>query len=115
MKLRVSALAFATLAIGQTTTPDVKHIIVPKTDSSVGTTTLSAAHIERGVEYPTVVKLSGGVEIRTRVCMPVGKKQTMVCDGYIVLHADAAEFHEDTGQIEAHGDVTVTQQKQRSK
>jgi hypothetical protein len=112
MKLCLSALAFAALAMGQTTTPDIKHVIVPKTDGSIGTTTLSAAHIERGAEYPTVVKLSGSVEIRTRVCMPVGKKQAMVCDGYLILHADEAEFHEDTGQIEAHGNVTVTPRKQ---
>ena len=90
MKLRVFAFAFATLAMAQTTAPDVKHVIVLKTDGSAGTTTLSAAHIERGAEYPTVVKLSGSVEIRTRVCMPVGKKQTVVCDGYMILHADTA-------------------------
>jgi hypothetical protein len=107
MKLTVSALAFAALAIGQTTAPEVKHMIVPKTDGS-GTTKLSAAHIERGAEYPTVVKLSGNVEIRTPVCLPARKKGAQVCDGYTIVHADEAQFHEDTGQIEAHGNVTVT-------
>ena len=27
---------------------------------------------------------------------------------YIVVHADAAEYHEQTGAIDAHGDVHVT-------
>jgi len=107
MKLRVSAFAFATLAIGQTTAPEVKHVIVPRTDGR-GTTALSAVSIERGAGYPTVVNLSGQVEIRTPVCLPVGKKHALVCDGYMIVHADEAQFHEDTGQIEAHGNVSVT-------
>ena len=70
--------------------------------------TASALHIERGLEYPAVVKLAGNVEVRTPVCLPKGKKGAMTCDGYLVVRADEAEFHEDSGQIEAHGNVTIT-------
>jgi hypothetical protein len=33
------------------------------------------------------------------------------CDGYVVLRADTADFHEGTGQIEARGNVTVTREE----
>ena len=68
---------------------------------------VSALNIERGAEYPSVVYLKGNVEIKSPVCLPVGRKAALVCDGYMLLHADPAEFHEDTGQIEAHGNVSV--------
>ena len=58
-------------------------------------------NIEHGVEYPTVIHLSGKVEIKTPVCV----KQ--ICEGYMILHADEATFNEATGVIEAHGNVTV--------
>jgi hypothetical protein len=31
-----------------------------------------------------------------------------VCDGYTILRADAATYHENTGDIEAEGKVTLT-------
>jgi hypothetical protein len=71
-------------------------------------TWLSALNIVRGAEYPSVVYLEGNVQVKSPVCLPVGRKKAMVCDGYMLLHADKVEFHEDTGQIEAHGNVSVT-------
>jgi hypothetical protein len=107
MRLFVIILAFVTLAIGQDAAPEMKHVIVPGPNGN-RSVSLAALNIERGVEYPTVVKLSGNVEIKTPVCLPAGKKGAMLCDGYMVVHADEAQFHEDTGQIEAQGNVTVT-------
>ena len=69
---------------------------------------LSAQSIERGAEYPTVVYLKGNVEIKSPVCPGTGRKRFRACDTFTILHADAAEFHEDTGQIEAHGNVSVS-------
>jgi len=113
MKLCVCAIAFVALAMGQEPAPELKHVIVPQPHGGRGVY-LAAQSIERGVEYPTVVKLSGNVEIKTPVCLPALKKgANMVCDGEMVVHADEAEFHEDTGQIEAHGNVTVTPLKHR--
>jgi len=104
---------FLALAMGQDAAPELKHMIVPQANGSRGVS-LAAFNIERGVEYPTVVKLSGNVEIKTPVCVPARKKgANMVCEGAMVVHADAAEFHEDSGQIEAHGNVTVTPLKNR--
>lgn len=76
---------------------------------------LSAQSIVKGAEYPTVVYLKGNVEVKTPVCPLVGKKPAKACDSYMVLHADAAEFHEDTGQIEAHGNVSVVPLAHESK
>ena len=115
MKFVVCAVAFLTLAIGQVNPPEMKHIIIPQPNSAGRDVSLAALQIERGVEYPTVVRLSGNVEIKTPVCIPGRKKgDNMLCDGDMVLHADRAEFHEDTGQIDAHGDVTVTPMKHRN-
>jgi hypothetical protein len=70
---------------------------------------MAALNIETGVDYPTVVRLSGKVEIKTPVCTPASKNgANTVCEGYTVVRADEVLFHEDTGQIEAHGNVAVT-------
>jgi hypothetical protein len=69
---------------------------------------LNALEIERGVEYPSVVHLKGNVEIKTPVCVPAGKGGAMLCEGEMAVRADEAEFDEATGQIQAHGNVTVT-------
>ena len=68
---------------------------------------LSATSIERGTEYPTIIYLKGNVEVQAPVCPLVGQNASRACDNYMILHADSAEFHEDTGQIEAHGNVSV--------
>ena len=70
-------------------------------------TTLTAFEIERVGQYPSAVHLKGAVEIKSRVCFRVGKRGELVCDGEMILQADEATFHEDTGQIEARGAVTV--------
>jgi hypothetical protein len=115
MKLCVALLAFLALAMGQEPPPELKHVIIPQPNGG-RVVYLTALNIERGVEYPTVVKLSGNVEIKTPVCIPGPKKgANMVCDGDMVVHADEAVFHEDTGQIDAHGNVTVTPLKHNYK
>jgi hypothetical protein len=68
---------------------------------------LSARSIERAVEYPGIVYLKGEVEVRTPVCRPSGQRQSKSCDTYMVLRADEAELHEDTGRIDAYGNVSV--------
>ena len=84
-----------------------KHLKVPPLNGG-RTVALTALSIERGAHYPSVIKLQGNVEIKTPVCLRVGKKSELVCDGDMIVRADEAEFHEDTGQIEAHGNVSVT-------
>lgn len=86
---------------------EIKHLTVPTLNGNRAVS-ISALNVERGVEYPSVIRLSGNVEIRTPVCLPVGPKHAFICDGYMILRADEATFHEDTGDIEAHGNVSVS-------
>ena len=76
---------------------------------------LTARSIERGVEYPSIVELKGNVEIKTSVCLPVGKQGKLTCDGYMIVRADEVRFHEDTGEIEANGHVIVTPLRHKPK
>ncbi len=74
---------------------------------------LTAISIVRGARYPTVIKLKGSVEIKTPVCLPIGKNGALVCDGEMIVHADEAELHEDSGEIQAHGNVQITPLRHR--
>lgn len=107
MKLYVAALAVCTLALPAQEYPagQPKHLTVP-TATSVRPVSVSALSIERGAEYPSIIHLKGSVEIKTPVCIRQASGQ--VCAGSVVLRADEADFHEDSGQIDAHGNVTVT-------
>ena len=111
MKLLISIGILAcslttTLAAGQDMAPESKHLtVVPLTAHRP--VVLTARSIERGISYPSVVILKGDVEIKTPVCLPIGKKGKMTCDGEMIVRADEAEFHEDTGEVEAHGNVAV--------
>ena len=99
---------FFSLATGQENrTSQQKHLIVAPLNGS-RSVSLEAVNIERGVEYPSVVKLKGSVQIKTPVCLPVGQQGSLVCDGQMVVRAEEAEFDENTGEIQAHGDVRVT-------
>jgi len=69
--------------------------------------TVKANQIERGSHYPSVIHLTGGVEIKTPVCLPTGAQGKLICDGYMILRADEASYHEDSGRIDARGSVSV--------
>jgi hypothetical protein len=85
---------------------EMKYLTVPPLEGP-WTVRVAALSIEHGLEHPTVIRLKGNVEIRTPVCVTVGEKKELVCEGYMVLHADEATFDEATGAIEAHGNVSV--------
>jgi len=97
------------LATGQEKkeSPQQKHLPVAVLNSKQSVS-VQALDIERGVEYPSVVKLKGNVQIKTPVCLPVGKKGATVCDGYMIVRADEAEFDEKTGEIRPYGNVVIT-------
>ena len=54
--------------------------------------TLAADSIERGAQYPSVIQLQGNVQIKMRG---------------MILRADQAAFHEDSGEIDASGNVHI--------
>jgi hypothetical protein len=91
---------------------ELKHLTVAPVTAH-RPVTLTALSIERGVGYPSIIILKGSVEIRTQFCIPSGKKGAMVCEGEYTLRADQAEFHEDTGEIQATGTVSITPHQRR--
>jgi len=68
-----------------------KHIMAAPANGGQGAR-LSALDIQRGPSYPSVIHLTGNVEIKS--------------SGFIV-QASAADYDEGTGEIHARGDVTV--------
>jgi hypothetical protein len=107
LPLLAAAMIFSFGAICQDNqSAEMKYLTVPPLKGP-WTVRVSALNIEHGVEYPTVIRLKGNVEIKTPVCVTVGEKKELVCDGYMILHADEATFDEATGAIEAHGNVSV--------
>jgi hypothetical protein len=88
---------------------------VPTLNGGSNPVRLSALNVQRGVTYPSVIEMKGNVEIQTPVCLPVGKGRKLICDGHMIVHADEAKFHEDTGEIEATGTVIVTPLRHETK
>jgi hypothetical protein len=111
MKLFLAVLTVCALALTAQDYPagQLKHLPIPT--ASGRPVSVAALEIDRGAEYPTTVHLKGSVEIKMPVCVVTGPGNTQVCAGDIVLHAEEADFHEDSGQIEARGTVTVTRVK----
>ena len=107
MLILLDCSALFRLATGQENRAELKHLFVPSANRNIGAS-VSALNIERGVDYPSVVRLKGRVEINMPVCVRTGSDNALVCNGHVIVRADTAEMHEDTGAIEAHGDVTVT-------
>jgi lipopolysaccharide assembly outer membrane protein LptD (OstA) len=70
-----------------------------------------ALNIERPLNYGGIIHLKGDVEIRMPTCVPGAKPGELNCNGEIVIHADEADLHEDTGQVQPRGNVTVTPQR----
>jgi lipopolysaccharide assembly outer membrane protein LptD (OstA) len=79
---------------------DRLHVMATR---SAGRVMLEADNIERGVSYPSVIQLKGNVQIKTRVTLQENPLSLMI----MVVRADEADYHEDTGEIEARGNVHV--------
>src|SRR5262245_41114126 len=69
----------------------------------VGGVSLEADRIERGPAYPSVIQLRGNVEIKTKTVAQRDPLSLMI----MVVRADEAEYHEDTGEIEGWGKGSV--------
>jgi lipopolysaccharide assembly outer membrane protein LptD (OstA) len=57
----------------------------------------------------SLVHLQGNVEIRTCcVSYQSSVENPNPRSGYVILNADEADYHEETGEIEAHGTVRIS-------
>lgn len=99
-------LCFSSSACAQ----EQKHMVTAAINAE-WPTTLTAFEIERVGQYPSAVHLKGAVEIKSPVCFRVGRKHRELLCNQMILRADEATFHEDSGQIEARGAVTVIPQR----
>jgi lipopolysaccharide assembly outer membrane protein LptD (OstA) len=112
MKLATAAVLLCALGYAAQDNPSDprKHISIPTT-TNVRPVLATAAEIERGTEYPSIIHLRGNVEIRTPMCVATGPGTALSCGGYVVVRADRADVKEDTGDIEATGNVRITREK----
>jgi hypothetical protein len=108
MKISIATL-MCTFAISAQNYPtgQLKHISVPIA-SSAQPLAVAAMEIDRELQYPSVIHLKGAVEIKMPVCVVTGPGTAQNCAGEIVFHANEADLHEDTGQIEAKGGAKIT-------
>ena len=82
---------------------DQKHMRISNSDHVVFDLAANSIETESSASA-TVVHLKGNVEIRMRWADTSPER--------MVMHADAADFHEDSGEVDAHGNVTVTPVKE---
>ena len=108
----LAAIAVCTVALTAQDYPagQLKRLSVPTT-TNVSPMSVAALGIEREGDYPAIIHLKGSVEIKTPVCTKAGPGSVLHCDGYVVLRADQADLREDSGEIEARGNVRVTREK----
>jgi lipopolysaccharide assembly outer membrane protein LptD (OstA) len=106
--------SFAPLAMCQEKKPQPErlHLTRPFPETSPGRVELVASSIERNLsskESESVFQLKGNVEVRMITCGRGSHGNSMVCDqGSMMLHADAVDYNEKTGEISARGNVRLT-------
>jgi lipopolysaccharide assembly outer membrane protein LptD (OstA) len=79
-------------AVGQGGGEVIKHVTLVSKQGKRGPVYASALEVVKGVEYPSIAHLKGNVEIRA--------------NGF-VLHAEQADYDEQTGEIKPSGNVSV--------
>jgi hypothetical protein len=81
-------------------------------ESGGGRVELAASEVQRDLSNKaseSIMQLKGNVEIKMITCTPTAPHQgKVVCEGAMVLHADAVQFNEKTGDIAASGHVRIT-------
>jgi hypothetical protein len=103
MRLTIAvSLIFAGFAIGQ----GRKHFMTAPM-SGGRNVSMAANNISRSGQYPASIQLTGEVEIKTPACLPLGKGGKLICGGEMIVRSDQATYHEDSGQIDAKGSVTI--------
>ncbi len=106
--------AFAALAMCQEkeAQPERLHLTRPFPETSPGRVELTASSIERDLsskKSESIYQLKGNVEVRMVTCGRGSHGNSMVCDqGSMMLHADAVDYNEKTGEISARGNVRLT-------
>ena len=74
---------------------------VQRLNLMIGAATIQADSIERPVRFPSTIRLKGNVQITTKIGVGDAPARLMI----MMVRADEADYHEDTGEIEARGSV----------
>ena len=88
----LSVVGMCLSAVGQGNAEQLKHVTLVSKQGKRGPVNASALEVVKGVAYPSIAHLKGNVEMRA--------------NGFI-LHADQADYDEQTGEIKASGNVSV--------
>jgi lipopolysaccharide assembly outer membrane protein LptD (OstA) len=104
---------FVPQAIGQDDKAQAQrlHLMRPIPQSGGGRIELTASEIQRDLSNKaneSIIQLKGNVEIKMITCVPTGRHDGKVCEGAMVMHADAVDYNEKTGEIDASGNVHIT-------
>jgi lipopolysaccharide assembly outer membrane protein LptD (OstA) len=79
-------------------------------ESGGGRIELAASEVQRDLSNKaseSIIQLKGNVELKMITCTST-RREGQVCEGAMVLRADAVEFNEKTGEIAASGHVRIT-------
>ncbi len=92
--------------------PERLHLTRPFPKDGPGRVEVTASSAQRDLsskESESILQLRGNVEVRMITCGPARRNDVVVCDeGSMILHADAVDYNETTGEIDARGAVRVT-------
>ena len=115
----VGCAALAPQVVCQDQTTDQKHLAARMKSASVHFAADSIFRedppTQRPSPYASVVRLRGNVQIKT-CCIQVpsnsrkGNASEIPPMQAVLMHADEADFHQDTGEIEVRGNVRVSLQ-----
>ena len=100
-------------AQGNAIQPERLHITRPfPQPGPVGRVEFTASSIGRDLssrETESIIRLQGNVEVRMITCGVTGPGDKVECDrGSMILHADAVDYNEKTGEIQPRGDVHIS-------
>jgi lipopolysaccharide assembly outer membrane protein LptD (OstA) len=109
--LAIAGAAFAPQVIGQEKPTEQKELLHLSARTEGASINFAAESIERqdsptpsASPYASVVRLKGNVVIRTCCVQKQRKNQPKQL---LIMRADEADYHQDTGEIEARGNVRV--------
>jgi hypothetical protein len=89
--------------------PVLKHVLIVNAQNVGHSASVAALSVVRvGEPSHSLIHLKGNVVIRVPFCVSPKKGARPVCDGYMVIHADQADFQEDTGNITNMSNATMT-------
>ena len=86
--------------------PEQLHLTIGAPGGHVALTASSMQRDLSSKASGSILKLRGNVEIKMSTCFPSG--QRTVCEETMTIHADEADYNQNTGEIDPRGNVHMT-------